>query len=298
MKIHLLFGKENQIQIDKIISSISIESNLIFEGLYVPISIAKTDFAGVISLVTKKKIVDILGIVSIAIVVLSSISYIVMSFVITRKYPAEDYSELLTNYANFKMVYSSESIIFLVNSIFISFAIVMIFIIFYSKIEQSVKKWLILPTVTSIIGTLILISLIVVKLLLIATMAPDYVSAIEPMKSYILARFENVIEYLTIFQLIAFLLIYTIGTGVFGILSLKYKITKGSSAWLAIVTAILGLGEFGVFIPIGFGDVLILLRSIAFILYFIWLGSILIMIRQNMEKHKVKKVVSTTELLD
>lgn len=221
-----------------------------------------------------------------------------MSFVITRRYSAEDFSELLTNYATFKMIYASESIISLVNSVFIVPAIIVVFINLYSKIKPNVKNWLILPTAATVLGAILLICLIIVKLLLIFKTAPDYVAAIEPTKSEILAIFENRVGYLSIFQVIAYLLLFTVGTGGFGILSFKYQLTKETSTWLAIFTAILGLGEIGVFIPGGFGSVLIFMASIASILYFFWFISIIFVIRQNMKEDKFVHVELAKKLAD
>ncbi|MCK5298093.1 MAG: hypothetical protein KAJ76_04240, partial [Candidatus Heimdallarchaeota archaeon] len=68
--------------------------------------------------------------------------------------------------------------------------------------------------------------------------------------------------------------------------------------WLAIFTAVLGLGEIGVFIPSNFGSVLIFMASIASILYFFWLGSIIFVIRQNMKEDKFEKVELPEKLAD
>ncbi|MCK5046565.1 MAG: hypothetical protein KAS22_08295 [Candidatus Heimdallarchaeota archaeon] len=247
---------------------------------------------------TKKKIMDIIGLISICIVAVCFISIIIMSFVITRRYAAEDYSELLTNYADYKLIYSIESIISLVNSIFIIPATIGVFINLYSKIKENRKNWLILPTATTIIGSLLLISLIIIKLMLIFNTAPSYVSAIEPAKSEILTFFENRVGYLSIFQVVGYLFLFTVGTGSFGVLSFKYQLTKETSTWLAIFTAVLGLGEIGVFIPSNFGSVLIFMASIASILYFFWLGSIIFVIRQNMKEDKFEKVELPEKLAD
>ncbi|NHJ33110.1 MAG: hypothetical protein FK732_09615 [Asgard group archaeon] len=233
----------------------------------------------------KKKIMDIIGIFSIVIVVLCFICIIVMSFVIARRFPVDDYAELLTSYADHKLIYSIESIISFVSCIFILPATITVFINFYSKIKQEVKNWLLLPTIATLIGTLLLLSLLVVKLVLIFKTAPAYISAIEPAKSQYLAIFENRVGYLSIFQVIAYMLLFTVGTGGYGILSFKYQLTKDTSTWLAIFTAFFGLGELGVFIPSGFGSVLIFLASIASILYFFWLGSTIFVIRQNMKEN-------------
>lgn len=239
---------------------------------------------------TKKRIMDIIGLVSICIVALCFISLMIMSFLITRRYNTTEYYELLTNYAYHKVIYSVESIISIVNSIFIIPATIGVFINLYSKMKENVRNWLIIPTAATIIGSLLLISLIIVKLLLIFKTAPIYVTAIGDTKIAILEFFENRVGYISIFQVIAYLLLFTIGTGIFGVLSFKYQLTKETSIWLAIFTAFLGLGQFGVFMPDNIGSVFIFLASIASILYFFWLGSIIFVIRQNMKEDKFTKV--------
>ena len=250
---------------------------------------AKIILLGVCTLVDKKKILNFIGLISIVIVVLCFSCILVMSFIITRRYVSEDYVELLVNYAYHKFIYTSESIISLVNSIFIILAVIAVFFNFYPKIKEGTRNWLLLPTFATILGASLLISLIIIKLKLILITSSDYVTAVEPLKSQIFALFENRIRYLSIFQVIAYLLLFTVGTGVFGILSFKYQLTKETSTWLAIGTAILGLGELGVFIPSGFGSVLIFMASIASILYFFWYFSIIFVIRQNMKEDSFVK---------
>jgi len=165
-----------------------------------------------------------------------------------------------------------------------------LFFVFYSKIKQEVKNWLLLPTITSIVSSLLIISLIIPKLIIIFQIAPDYYVATDPLKSLLLAKFENWIFYINIFQVIAYILLFTIGTGSFGFLSFKYQLTRETSTWLAIFTAILGLGQLGVFIPSNFGSVLIFMASIASILYFFWLGSTIFVIRQKMKEDKFEEV--------
>ncbi len=247
-------------------------------------------------MVDKKKILNILGLISIVIVVLCFSCILVMSFIITRRFVSEDYAELLTNYAYHTIIFTAESLISLINCVFITLAVIVVFINFYPKIKSGTRNWLFLPTIATIMGASLLISLIAIKLNLILNTAPDYVTAVEPLKSQIFALFETRVKYLTIFQVIAYLLLFTVGAGAFGVLSFKFQLTKETSIWLAIGTAILGLGELGVFIPSGFGSVLIFMASIASILYFFWYFSIIFVIRQNMKENNFVKDESLEKL--
>lgn len=231
-----------------------------------------------------------MGLISIAIVVVSFIGKLVTSFLITRQLPEGGYPELLLNYVDGMVIHTIDSLMVLISAVFILPATISLFFVFYSKIRQEVKNWLLLPTITSIVSSLLIIGLIIPKLIIIFQIAPDYYVAIEPLKSLLLAKFENWIFYINIFQVIAYILLFTIGTGSFGFLSFKYQLTKETSTWLAIFTAILGLGQLGVFIPSGFGSVLIFMASIASILYFFWLGSTIFVIHQKMKEDKFEEV--------
>jgi len=238
-----------------------------------------------------KSIIDYVGLISIAIVIVSFLSKIVTSFLITRQLPTEGgYSALLQNYVDGMLIHSIDSIMVLVSAVFIIPATIGVFSVFYSKIKPDVKNWLLLPTITSIVSSLLIFSLIIPKLIIIFQIAPDYVVAVEPSKSLLLAKFESWIFYINIFQVIAYVLLFTIGTGSFSFLSFKYQLTRETSTWLGIFTAFLGLGQLGVFIPSGFGTVLIFMASIASILYFFWLGSIIFVIRQKMKEDIFEEV--------
>jgi hypothetical protein len=237
---------------------------------------------GVAYLTRKKSIIDYVGIISISIVVISFLSKIITSFLVTRQLPTGGYPELLINYVDGKLIHTIDSVMVLVSAVFIIPATIGVFAVFYSKIKQEVRNWLFLPTITSIVSSLIIIGLIIPKLLIIFNIAPDYYVAVEPLKSLLMSKYESWISYINIFQVIAYLLLFTIGTGGYGFLSFKYQLTRETSTWLAIFTAVLGLGEIGVFIPGNFGTVIIFMASIASILYFFWLGSIIFVIRQKM----------------
>ncbi len=231
-----------------------------------------------------------MGLISITIVVVSFIGKLVTSFLITRQLPEDGYPELLQNYVDGMVIHTIDSMMVLISAVFIIPATISLFFVFYSKIKQEVKNWLLLPTITSIVSSLLIISLIIPKLIIIFQIAQDYYVATDPLKSLLLAKFENWIFYINIFQVIAYILLFTIGTGSFGFLSFKYQLTRETSTWLAIFTAILGLGQLGVFIPLNFGSVLIFMASIASILYFFWLGSTIFVIRQKMKEDKFEEV--------
>lgn len=231
-----------------------------------------------------------MGLISIAIVVASFIGKLVTSFLITQQLPDGGYPELLLNYVDGMVIHTIDSLMVLISAVFIILATISLFFVFYSKIKQEVKNWLFLPTITSIVSSLLIIGLIIPKLIIIFQIAPDYYVATDPLKSLLLAKYENWIFYINIFQVIAYILLFTIGTGSFGFLSFKYQLTKEISTWLAIFTAILGLGQLGVFIPSNFGSVLIFMASIASILYFFWLGSTIFAIHQKMKEDKFEEV--------
>jgi len=238
-----------------------------------------------------KSIIDYIGLISIVIVIASFMSKIVTSFLITRQLPTEGgYPALLQNYVDSMVIHSIDSILVLISAIFIIPATIGVFSVFYSKIKQEVKNWLLLPTITSIVGSLLIFSLVIPKLLIIFQLAPDYVVAIAPTKLLLETKFENWILYISIFQVIAYILLFTIGTGSFSFLSFKYQLTRGTSTWLGIFTAFLGLGQIGVLIKSNFADVLILIASIASILYFFWLGSIIFVIRQKIKEDKFEEI--------
>jgi len=241
-------------------------------------------------LTRKKSIIDYIGLISIVIVIVSFISKIVTSFIITQQLPAGGYPELLQNYVDGMVIHSIDSIMILISAVFIIPATIGVFSVFYSKIKPEVKNWLLLPTITSIVSSLLIFSLIIPKLIIIFQIAPDYVVAIEPSKSLLLTKFENWIFYINIFQVIAYVLLFTIGTGSFSILSFKYQLARETTTWLGIFAAFLGLGQIGVFIPSNFGIVLIFMASIASILYFFWLGSIIFVIRQKIKEDKFEEI--------
>ena len=108
-----------------------------------------------------KSIIDYVGLISIVIVIVSFISKIVTSFVITRQLPTGGYPELLQNYVDGMIIHSIDSVMVLVSAVFIIPATIGVFSVFNSKIKQELKNWLLLPTITSIVSSLLIISLII-----------------------------------------------------------------------------------------------------------------------------------------
>ena len=129
----------------------------------------------------KKSIIDYIGLISIVIVIVSFISKIVTSFLITRQLPTGGYPELLQNYVDGMVIHSIDSIMVLVSAVFIIPATIGVFSVFYSKIKQEVKNWLLLPTITSIVSSLLIFSLIIPKLIIIFQIAPEKRPALPAM---------------------------------------------------------------------------------------------------------------------
>ncbi len=226
--------------------------------------------------------------ISIIIVVSSMIATIILSFVITYKYPSANYVELLQNYFVFNHIHTFDTILNIIQGIFIIPSIIGVLLLFRSKVDEKIKNWLVVPTITTILGSLLLISLVFLKFKIIFQLAPEYNIAAGEAKDEIFAIFENWVKVIFILQVVAYVLIFSLGAGIFGIASFKYQVTKETQTWLALLCGILGLCEVGVFILGTAGSVFTFLASIASILFFFWLGGMGLAVIQRIKEKKLE----------
>ncbi|NHJ48795.1 MAG: hypothetical protein FK733_13510 [Asgard group archaeon] len=228
-----------------------------------------------------------------SIVIICSIVVIILSYVIAYKHPVQNYNELIGSYFDSRMIHSTETFFNLLMALFIIPSMIGIILFLRTKINPKLKNWLLLPLVSSVLGAALVVALYCVKIMIIYKLVPDIIN--NPSDTSLVDQFLNLATLTDQLSALAFILLYTIGTGALGIFTLRISISGGNLSWLAIATGILALGKIGYFIDSVFGSALTLAASMGVIAYFVWLGGFVSILFQARKESKMDKMVEIDE---
>ncbi|MHA1212466.1 MAG: hypothetical protein ACTSSH_08400 [Candidatus Heimdallarchaeota archaeon] len=232
------------------------------------------------------------AIISCAIVFICSIATIIISYILSYKYPVEDYIDVIISFDVQSGIHTTETLFNLIMGAFIIPSCIGIFIYLWKNIHNKIKKLLILPLITSLIGAGFVIALYSVKLMMIFKIAPDYNTGINEAEN--LALFTQLVNISDILSLVAYILLYTLGTGIFGVITLRTASVRGNISWLAIASGVLALGKIGYFLQSTAGAVFSLAASMGAILYFFWIASFAFVLYQAIKENKMNYEIEET----
>ncbi len=220
-----------------------------------------------------RETLTIIGAISAIIATICTIAVIALSFVMTNSIQTpgiEAYIVMINDLSTLNLL---EAIFGIMSGVFIIPAAIGFLFFLRSKIDERKQKILILPTITFILGSGLLIALYIIKIKIIFELAPSFVAAIEPEKTQLLTQFNELNLIIDIIQSIAYIFVYTLGAGTYGLLIVKIDELKGTLGWTAISSGIFALLVFGLFIDGTFGVILQLGAQIGSIMFFFWLIS-------------------------
>ncbi|NHK30605.1 MAG: hypothetical protein FK730_04595 [Asgard group archaeon] len=216
--------------------------------------------------------VKIITMISNIIVISCAVIVTILSYVITYRYPVSDLTGIIQSYYDNRSIHIAESMLNLLMGVFVIPSMIGIVIFLYSKIADKKRKWLISPLITSILGAGLVVALYILKIVIIYKFVPRYIA--DPGNTELTNQFTNLIRIIEQLSAVVFVLLYSLGVGVIGIISISSSETKGTFPWLAILTGVLALGKIGYFLNTGFGSALALAASMGVIAYFFWLGGL------------------------
>lgn len=220
-----------------------------------------------------RETLTVIGAVSAIIATTCTIALITISFLITNKIQTPDIEAYITMINENPTLNLMEAIFGILGGAFVIPASIGFLFFLKIKIDERKRKILILPTITLILGSVLLIALYSIKINIIYELAPSFVAAIEPEKTQILTQFNDLNLVTDILQSIAYVFIYTLGAGTYGLLTIKIVELKGTIGWSAITSGVFALGVFGIFIDGTFGAILHFGAQIGAIMFFFWLIS-------------------------
>ncbi|MFW9923381.1 MAG: hypothetical protein ACFFDW_08880 [Candidatus Thorarchaeota archaeon] len=230
------------------------------------------------------------GITGIAALIFSLIQ-LLLSYIITSKYSyqtpiAED---VLTVFYNNSILGHFTYIFVILIGITVIPASIGVFIFLREKIPNN-KNLLFIPLVFHLIGAITIIISYMWELIVIKNLAAEFISAVEPEKSEIIAQYSEISFIFNVLSVVSYIFLFGLGTGIFGYFSLKVNLNKTTMNWLAFVGAFLALFRFGIFLKSSFGQILVLGAQIGSILFLFWLGNICYFIIRDILKPVEKTI--------
>lgn len=240
-----------------------------------------------------KETLTIIGSISAIIATICTIAVIAISFLLTNRIQNPDIESVIIMINDNPTLNLLEAIFGILSGVFIIPAAIGFLFFLRTKIDERKQKILILPTITFILGSGLLIALYAIKINIIYELAPNFVAAIEPEKTVLLNQFNKLDLITDIIQAIAYIFIYTLGAGTCGLLIVKIEELKGTLGWTAISSGVFALFVFGLFLDGTFGVILQLGAQIGSIMFFFWLISmayaILFLIREEKTMRNLEK---------
>jgi hypothetical protein len=233
----------------------------------------------------------LLAIITSSIVITCSILVIILSYIISYKYTVTDYLQLINSYYNNRMIYTSETIFNLLMALFIIPSMIGIISYLTTKILEKAQKWLLIPLLASILGAGLVVILYCFKFVILFKIVPNYYT-IDPIP---VQSFVELVKISDKLSTLAFYLLYTVGVGILGIITLRTSSTKNNVSWLAIITGILALGKVGNFIDTAFGAGLSLAASMGVVAFFIWLALFIVILYNARKEDEMDELVEDDE---
>ncbi len=227
------------------------------------------------------------------IIILCAIVVIVLSYVISYRYPIEDLISIIQSYYDNRLIHTAESVFNLLMGIFIIPSMIGIFIYLYSRITVKYRNWLILPLVTSILGACLVVALYIFKLVIIYQFVPNYIANLG--STELEAQFLRMTIIIEQLSAVVFVLLYTLGVGSIGVITIRSAEARGTFPWLAILTGILALGKIGYFLDTQLGAALALAASMGVITFFFWLGGLIPTLNEARKEDKMQYVEESLE---
>jgi len=236
----------------------------------------------------KTKTIEIIGAISAIITILCTVTTIILSSTY-REEITTTYAEYLVKVSNNHTIMKIETILSLTCGIFLIFAAIGLFFFLRRKLEETRKNYLLIPLISFIAGSLIIISIFTLRVYLVFYLVPKYVEGNFIEQQYFLEKAKTLVPITNVLSLFTHLVTFTLGAGSIGVLLYNKKIINDAFVWTALASGILSLGKIGYFATGSFGTALAFLASIGSIFFYFFLGEMTYVIFQDHRKENKEK---------
>ena len=228
----------------------------------------------------KIKTIEIFGAIAAVITIICSIATIVFSYM-HRDEVTTNIDEFLIKISHFYTIMKADALLSLTCGVFLILTAVGLFFFIKRKLDESKKKFALIPLISITIGSLILISIAALQIYLVFYLTPKYIGGNGTEKIYFLAKATNVITISNILTVLTHVFTFTVGAGSIGVLLYNKKIIQDVFVWTALTSAVFSLGKIGYFLLGTFGTIFAFLASIGSIFFYFFLGEMVYTIFQD-----------------
>lgn len=218
----------------------------------------------------KSRIIESLGAVAAVITIACTIASIVFSYYHRDEVPS-NLDEFLVKITHYYTIMKTDAILSMICGFFLILVAIGLFFFLRRKLNDTRKKFALIPLISIIFGSLLMISISALQIYLVFYITPNYVGQTFTIQQYYLAKASNVIAISDIFTALTHVITFTIGAGSIGILLYNKKIILDVFVWTALASAVLSLAKIGYFATGTAGVTLEFLASIGSIFFFFFL---------------------------
>jgi hypothetical protein len=251
----------------------------------------------VIKLLSKRiKTIEITSAISGIISVISMIITIACSYFYREQTSTiEEYLEKIVTY---QTGMRTEAISSLLSGVFLFFTAIGLFVFLRRKINPNKKNLSIIPFLSILLGSLVMISISVIRVYLVFYVAQKYNFCVVCLKSYFLDRATKLISITNILSAITHVLTFTLGAGSIGVLLYSKNIINDAFIWTGLASGVLGLAKIFYFVSGTVGAVFIFLASVGSILFYFFIcGMIYVILKEHINENKQNNKSSINDSL-
>jgi len=219
----------------------------------------------------KIKTLEIISALAAVITIICTITSIIFSYYY-RDEKTANMAEFLVKISHFYSKMKIDAILSLVCGIFLILVAFGFFSFLRRKLEETKKKFALIPLISIIFGSLFMISISALQIYLVYYITPKYIGGNFAEQPYFLAKAINTDFIAKILAVFTHVITFTIGAGSIAILLYNKKIIPDVFVWTALTTSVFGLAKIGYFLTGSFGTILAFLASIGSIFFYFFLG--------------------------
>jgi len=195
----------------------------------------------------KVKTIEMIGAFAAAITLICTITTIVFSY-LHKDEVTSNLDEFMIKISNHYTMMRVDAILSLACGIFLILIAVGIFFFVRRKLDESQKKFALIPLISIIIGSLIMISIAALQIYLVFYITPNYVGKTFAEQQYFIEKAIDVTDVSDLLSVLTHIITFTIGAGSIGILFYNKKIIHDVFVWTALTSGVLGLAKIGIYL--------------------------------------------------
>jgi len=228
----------------------------------------------------KVKTFELIGAIAAVITIICTITTIVFSY-LNKDEVTTNLDEFMIKISNHYTMMKTDAILSLICGVFLIPIAVGIFFFIRRKLDEPRKKFALMPLISIIFGSLIMISIAALQIYIVFYITPNYVGKTFTEQQYFLDKAIDVIDVSDLLSVLTHIIIFTIGAGSIGILFYNKKIIHDVFVWTALTSSVLGLAKIGIYLTGTVGTVFVFLASISSIFFYFFLGEMAYVIFRN-----------------